>query len=371
MSLCFSVTLTRPFGYLPLARPPQTPITFSNGSLDPPTVFGYFHGCIVDAGRNGQQLFHMLKVMAPLIRHIRHGDMSPKGEGMNKVECIGAEHLSLRKHPFLTEKREQERIAEDPGILGLGELELRDVERPQPAAGRLDLLLRDPDTSKRYEVELMLGALDESHIIRTLEYWDIERKRYPQYDHCAVIVAEDITSRFLNVLGLFNSAVPIIALQMSAYQLGEGVMLTFTKVLDETVLGLEEDDDEGEATDRQYWEKRVPKKTLDATDAGFALVKSVVPNAEQTYKKQYMGLSINGRSNSFVHFRPRKHYIRIGVRISDRDTWREKFEDLGVTVLEVGAKFGRLIMNLYPEDVQKHMVALTELIQAAYAEQGE
>ena len=43
---------------------------------------------------------------------------------------------------------------------------VRDVERPQPQAGRLDLLLREPDTGKRYEVELMLGAVDESHIIR-------------------------------------------------------------------------------------------------------------------------------------------------------------------------------------------------------------
>ncbi len=64
----------------------------------------------------------------------------------------------------------------------------------------LDLLLQDPDTNRRYEVELQLGPTDESHIIRTIECWDIERKRYPQYDHCAVIVAEDITSRFLNVI---------------------------------------------------------------------------------------------------------------------------------------------------------------------------
>ena len=40
------------------------------------------------------------------------------------------------------------------------------------------------------------SATDESHIIRTIEYWDIERKRYRQYDHTAVIVAEDITSGF-------------------------------------------------------------------------------------------------------------------------------------------------------------------------------
>lgn len=45
-----------------------------------------------------------------------------------------------------------ERIKDDPSILGLGDLALRDAERMHPEAGRLDLLLRDPDTNKRYEV---------------------------------------------------------------------------------------------------------------------------------------------------------------------------------------------------------------------------
>jgi hypothetical protein len=69
-----------------------------------------------------------------------------------------------------------------------------------PRAGRLDLLLHDPETKRRCEVELQLGSTDDAHILRTIEYWDIERKRFPQYDHCAVLIAEDITSRFLNVV---------------------------------------------------------------------------------------------------------------------------------------------------------------------------
>ena len=55
----------------------------------------------------------------------------------------------------------------------------------------------------------MLGALDESHIIRTIEYWDVERQRFPTHDHRAVIVAEEITSRFFNVIRLLNRAVPM------------------------------------------------------------------------------------------------------------------------------------------------------------------
>ena len=128
----------------------------------------------------------------------------------------------LRNHPQYNEKWLQNIIADDPGILGIGDVLLRDVERMHPGAGRLDLLLQEADGYGRYEVEIQLGATDESHIIRTIEYWDIERRRYPQYDHTAVIVAEDITSRFLNVIGLFNGFIPIMALQLTAVETAEG-----------------------------------------------------------------------------------------------------------------------------------------------------
>ena len=87
--------------------------------------------------------------------------------------------ISLKNHPSFNEAWLQERIAEEPSIVGLGDLMLLDRERRQVRAGRLDLLLADFDNDRRFEVELMLGKLDESHIIRCIEYWDIERRRYP------------------------------------------------------------------------------------------------------------------------------------------------------------------------------------------------
>lgn len=131
---------------------------------------------------------------------------------MPSLKYMKPERIWLKDHPELNERWLQDRIGEDPAILGLGDLVLKDRERPQPHAGRLDLLLQDAETNKRYEVEVQLGKTDEAHIIRTIEYWDIERKRYPQYDHTAVIVAEDITSRFLNVISLFNGSIPLVAI---------------------------------------------------------------------------------------------------------------------------------------------------------------
>ena len=49
-----------------------------------------------------------------------------------------------------------------------------------------------------------------------------------------MIVAEDITSRFLNVIGLFNGVIPLIAIQMQAFRVNsDQVTLVFTTLVDE------------------------------------------------------------------------------------------------------------------------------------------
>ena len=160
------------------------------------------------------------------------------------MDFVKPRYVSLKNHPTYRESWLQERILEDPSLLGLGDLDVRDSERRQPGAGRLDLLLSDPESDTRYEVELQLGATDESHIIRTIEYWDVERKRCPQYQHLAVIVAEDVTSRFLNVIGLFNQAIPLIAIQINAVGVNGAMTIVSTQVLGLTTFGTVEEDDE-------------------------------------------------------------------------------------------------------------------------------
>ena len=93
---------------------------------------------------------------------------------MMAAQYTTPKRIDLKLHPEYDEKWVQNIIADDPSVLGLGDLVLRDQERRQPNAGRLDLLLQDRDTNRRFEVELQLGSTDESHIIRVIEYWDIE-----------------------------------------------------------------------------------------------------------------------------------------------------------------------------------------------------
>src|SRR4051794_12377704 len=89
------------------------------------------------------------------------------------------ESVNLKTHPVFNEAWLHDRIKDNPANLGLGDLKLLDHERKHSGAGRLDLLLLDEEENRRYEVEVMLGATDPDHIIRTIEYWDIERRRYP------------------------------------------------------------------------------------------------------------------------------------------------------------------------------------------------
>lgn len=205
-------------------------------------------------------------------------------------------------------------IENDPSCLGLGELDVRATELQQPY-GQLDLLLADPDTATRYTVELQLGATDPDHIIRTLEYWDIERRRWPRYEHIAVIVAEDITARFFNVIALFNGVLPLVAIKVTALDTGpDECALVFTKVLDHTPLGTDEDDQPQKTTTRADWQESRPE-TVTLADRIHDMVQQQDPGAELNYTRFYIGLLRAGLPNNYTFMKPQKAKVILGFKI--------------------------------------------------------
>ena len=284
------------------------------------------------------------------------------------ISYLRPERLTLKTHPDLNERWVQDRIAEDPSILGLGDLVLRDKERIQPRAGRLDLLLQDSETKRRFEVEIQLGPTDEAHIIRTIEYWDIERKRYPQYDHCAVLIAEDITSRFLNVVSLFNGSVPLIAVQMQALRIAEHTTLVFTTVMNKLTRGLIDEDEDAEATptDRAYWENRGTKTTVGIADRLLEIVHEFDPAVTLKYNKFYIGLAKDGRANNFLTFRPQKRALLLEVRLKQSDDIQAKIDAAGFNTLSYDAKWGNYRLILAGDEFKRHTELLRELIKLAH-----
>jgi hypothetical protein len=249
----------------------------------------------------------------------------------------------------------------------LGDLVLKDKERTQPRAGRLDLLLQDADTDRRYEVEVQLGRTDESHIIRTIEYWDIERKRYPQYDHCGVIVAEDITSRFLNVVGLFNNTIPLIAIQMNAFRIGDQVALVFNTVLGELTRGpVDEDEEVQESADRGYWESRASKDTLGMTDQLLAVLQQWDPKLELKYNKFYIGLAKDGAPDNFVSFKPKRSFLRVEARVAPSEQTDSQLEEAGLDLMPYDKRWGKYRIRLTKADLAKHEKLVVELLKRAH-----
>ena len=231
--------------------------------------------------------------------------------------------------PEINESVIQKMIADNPLLLGLGELELIQREKTQDTGGRLDVLLRNPETSKRFEVEIQLGQTDPSHIIRTIEYWDIERKRNPQYEHCAVIIAEDITNRFFNVISLFNGFIPIIAIQMNAYCVNKEYGIIFTRILDQSKpRSYEEDEVKSVPADRQSWETPYPN-TIKCADQMLEIINDACDNKkyELNYTKPYIGLCLNKKATNFSWIHLTKKYMWVDFKITDDGIQTEKLKE--------------------------------------------
>ncbi len=237
------------------------------------------------------------------------------------AKLVSASKISLKQHPEIKEDHIQQFIFDNPSVLGLGDLTAVRREKMQPSGGRLDILLEDEDT--RYEVEIMLGATDPSHIIRTIEYWDCERKRYPQFDHCAVIVAEEITGRFMNVISLFNGAIPLIALQMTATKQGDDINISFVKIIDRIIPGTDDDAD-AEAVDRSYWEKKT--KCFPIIDDIYKDINNTAPGFELKYKRSRITLNeSNAFFNRFI-FYPKRNSVMFSIKTSKNTELDELLE---------------------------------------------
>lgn len=280
------------------------------------------------------------------------------------LEYAKPERISLKNHPEFNEKWLQDLIAEDPSILGLGDVELLDRERQQDRAGRLDLLLADYEANRRCEAEIMLGPTDESHIIRCIEYWDIERRRYPAYEHVAVLVAEDVTARFLNVLSLVAGSTPMVAIQLSAPRVGDKIVLDFVKVLDQTAL---REDDERVASqpakDRAYWGQRTSPEIVKLADEALGIINERAKIKQQmNYKKHFIGLTDGIQSRNFVYFQPRKTWLAIAARVDDPADWVRRLKEGG---FEADLWSDRAWTYIGRQEVAASRKLLTEFLHAA------
>ncbi|MBI2678482.1 MAG: hypothetical protein HYX28_06845 [Candidatus Koribacter versatilis] len=264
----------------------------------------------------------------------------------------------------------QRTIMANPSILGLGDLKPVGREVRQHAGGRLDFVFLDPDSQTMFEIEVMLGPTDESHIIRTLEYWDIETRRWPNFEHRAVLVAEEITNRFFNVIWLLNRSVPIIAIKLDTLTVDGKLTLNFTKILDiyETPEGREPDQIAGSS--RQAWQEYAGAESFSVFEKCIALLSRDSANPRITYNDGH--IAIGGAKRNFAWFTPRKRdkHCMVNIRVGDANTEStlQKLQSLGLDAYRMESDTIRI--RLLAVDLDKNQKAVSEALQVGIAEGG-
>ena len=223
----------------------------------------------------------------------------------------------------------------------------------------------DEEAETRYEIEVMLGAVDESHIIRAIEYWDVERQRYPTLEHRAVIVADQITARFFNVIRLLNRAIPMVAIQLSAFVLDDSIVLHFTRVLDTYEFGADIEDPPGDVADRGYWEKRASRESLELLDSLLPLVPTAHGEPRVTYNRGHIALGTSGYNFCWLHPRRASPHCNLHMKVppDQRPSLIEKLEGVGIDAANRGRTSVRL--QLTKKDITENRSALEELLRVA------
>lgn len=188
----------------------------------------------------------------------------------------------------------QDIIYENPKILGLGDLVAVNKEKKQSSGGRLDILLKEPTENLMYEVEVMLGETDPSHIIRSIEYWDNEKRKYPQRQHFCVLIAESFDRRYFNVIQLMSLNIPMIAIQADLLEVNGDRILNFSKIID-IYIEPEEDEEDTKQVNESTWNSDSPWTNTNAKEL-YNFLSEKHDRINLRYTQSYISINIDGRN---------------------------------------------------------------------------
>ncbi len=155
----------------------------------------------------------------------------------------------------------------------------------------------------------------------------------------AVLVAEDITSRFLNVMALLAGNIPLIAMQMNALKVDDKLVLHFARVLDQTELRSDDEFELGDRagggiveTDRAWWEQRSTPAILAVCDELLQMVTEASGRPHRMrYRKKAIGLVAEGDASRHVWCQPKKSLLHVGAYVAQPEAWVKRFEEAGLS----------------------------------------
>jgi hypothetical protein len=266
----------------------------------------------------------------------------PEGEmaaDSAQTKFVAAQVVSLRTDSNFDERWLEKQITEQPVVLGLGNIAVLHSQLIHKDGGRLDLLAEDKENQYRYTIELMLGKLDKSHIVRTIDYWLRERARLKEdeWQTVAVVVAEDIrNSRYFNVVKFLTEKMPMVVVEMRALKVGKNLTVTCSTLLDGRDETADEDIEEPSAPkDRAAWLSKSSPASVEVVDEIGKLLKTIDPIVSINWaNRRSVGLQVGNRSANFVTFAPKKKFVRVSARfLEDSEKWMNKLQKAGFHIV--------------------------------------
>lgn len=286
----------------------------------------------------------------------------------NKLTFVKSQPLSLAGHADYDEAWLERLIKSDTAILGLGSIQVISSQIQQ-SKGRLDLLLRDETNEVIYVVELMLGPLDESHIVRTVEYWlrERDRKSHEDYELVAVLAAEKVLeSRFVDVVRFLSRQMPLLLMEVSALQVESHLTLKFIKVFDGRRLEGEAISPAPEAS-RESWIDSASPETVSLAEKLVDMLKGIDPSISLTFKQDFLGLRLGNRANNFMTFQPRRRFLRVWARTVNAVAFARSLKDAGIELL-AGCDEEWIHFRITLPQFEQSKELLKAIAQASYQE---
>lgn len=247
---------------------------------------------------------------------------------LGRPKFVLGKRFSLANNSEYNEAWVEALIKQNPSMLGLGDkVEYLSSQIRNSNGGRLDLLLKDDETI--YSVELMLGSVDETHIVRCLDYWirNQTRRQFQDYDHVAVLVAEHVLGcHFTEVVRFLSSRANLVVIELAAIQVEEHLTLTCTTIFE----GNPTIEDDVEPEDGTPWP---PDSMALAKDVLEIIRPNINEPLELNLRKYDIGLKVGNRVRDFIIFVPRREFLTVYADVPKPEDWAKKLGEAGITIL--------------------------------------
>jgi hypothetical protein len=268
----------------------------------------------------------------------------------------------------------ERKIREDHTILGLDGISKTFFQRTYKKAGRVDLILLDEESSILYCAELMLGEVDESHIVRCVNYWLTESRKPSNNGRrtIAVLAAEGIReSPYFPVIEFLSQKMPLTVLEIAALRVSGKITLTFTKFFDgqeqlEQVESTGEDEGGRVDVNRTYWASKRPEPIMSIADSLQKIFQSADARLRPTYLQNFWGFALGEKPKNFVTINPKQKFVNVRARIRDTEDWSRRLSKAGFEI--TGGTPGKSVKFRVTAPLGKQKKLLRDLGEEAYSE---